>query len=66
VNHTLSVRIVERARDRIGDPDGLVDRKLVLTVEALSETLARHIGHDVEQEAVGLAGVEEGRMLRVL
>ena len=39
------------------DGERLVDRELPLAVEPLAQRLAPDVGHDIEEEPVGLAGV---------
>ena len=66
VNDAVPVRVVERARDLARDPHRLVDRQLLLAVEPVAERLALDVRHDVVQEAVGGAGIEQREDVRVL
>jgi hypothetical protein len=66
VDHALRVGVGQRLRRFAGDPDGLVDGKLLLAVEPGAERLALHERHDVVQEPVGLARVVEAEDVGVL
>jgi len=66
VDHPPPVGVVQRVRHLGGDPHGLVDRELGVAVELAPQRLALDVGHDVVQEAGGLAGVEEGEDVGVL
>ena len=66
VDDAVAVRVVERGGDLAGDPDRVVDRELLLPVEPVAQRLALDERHDVEEEAVGLARVEQREDVRVL
>jgi hypothetical protein len=53
----LAVRVVERRGHLAGQLDGLFDAQLRFAVELPPERLALDVGHDVEQQPVGLARV---------
>ena len=57
VDDPPSVRIVQRVGHLAGDPHRVLDRELLLPVQPIAQALALDVGHDAEQEAVGLAGV---------
>jgi hypothetical protein len=59
MDDSLPMSVVERLSDVRGDPHRIVHGKLMLTVDAVAEGLALDVRHDVEQEAVGLAGIEQ-------
>ncbi len=61
MNDAEAVRVVEGVGDLLGDPQGHVDRKLTLADQPVVQGLALQKGHDVVQEAVGFAGVEQGK-----
>jgi hypothetical protein len=62
----VAVGVVQGVGHLGGDPDGVGHRQLLLPIEALPERLALDERHHVEQEAVGLARVEQGQDVRVL
>ncbi len=64
--HAMPMSVVESARDLAGQAYCPRNRKLFLAVEPLAEGLAGHEGHDVEEEPVRLARVEEGQNMRML
>jgi hypothetical protein len=66
VDHAVPVGVVERRGHLARDADGLVHRKLLLAVQPVAERLALDVRHDVEQERVGLARVEQRQDVRVL
>jgi hypothetical protein len=66
VDHAPLVRRLQRARHLLRQRDRLVDRQLMLTVEALPERLPFHVRHHVEEEGVRLSRVEEREDMRVL
>ena len=57
VDHLVAMGMVESIGDCGSDPNGLVHRKLFLSVDAVPEGLALHIRHHVEQEAIGLTRI---------
>jgi len=66
VDHPLAVGVVQRLRHLGRDPDGVADRQLLLAGEPVPERLARDEGHDVEDRALDLTGVEQRQDVRVL
>ena len=66
VDHAVPVRVVERVGDLARDPHRVVDRELLLAVEPVAERLALDERHDVVEEAVGLARVEQREDVRML
>ena len=62
----MAVGVVERVGDLAGDPYGLVHRELLLARQPDAEALALDVRHDVEDEAVGLARVEQRQNVGVL
>jgi hypothetical protein len=59
VHHALTVRVVQRPRDLLGDAQRLLDRHPLLAVEEGAQRVAADVRHDVVQERVRLAGVDE-------
>ena len=59
VDHAEAVGVAQRVGDFAGDLEGVVDRQLLLAVQALPEWLPRHVGHHVVQQAIGFPGVVE-------
>ena len=66
VDHPVPVGVVERRGHLGGDPHRVGHGELLLPVEPAPERLALDEGHDVEEEAVGLARVEQREDVRVL
>ena len=66
VDHAVPVGVVQRRGDLGGDPDRVGHGELLLPVEPAPERLPLDEGHDVEEEAVGLARVEQRQDVRVL
>ena len=66
VDHPVAVRVVQRVGHLGGDPHRLVDAELRLAVQLVADRLALDVGHDVVEEAVGLARVEQRQDVRVL
>jgi hypothetical protein len=62
----VPVGVIERVGDLAGNAQGVGNRELVLPPEPLAQRLALDERHDVIQEAVGDAGVEEREDMRVL
>ena len=62
----LRVRERERVGDLDQDADRLVHRELALRERGGRGGSPVHVGHDVVEEAVGLAGVEQRQDVRVL
>jgi hypothetical protein len=55
----LLVREVERVCYFSRDLNGVVDGKLFLAIEPIAERFPLDVRHDVEQEAVGFARIEQ-------
>ena len=66
MNDAVLVCIVERSGDGDGDAHGVVHRQLTLTIEAMPQALALDEGHDIEEQPVRLATVEQRKQIRVL
>ena len=66
VNHPVAMSVVERLGHVGGDADGVIDRKLMLTVQPLPQTLPLDRRHHVEEEPVGLPGIVQWQNVRVL
>ena len=65
VHHLVPVGVVQRGRDLAGDGQGVRQRQLPLPLEPLPERAALHVGHDVEEQLAGLAGVVDRKDVRV-
>ena len=66
VDDAVLVRVVERVDHFARDAHRLVDAELRLAIELLAQRLALDVGHDVEQESVGRAGIEQRQDVRML
>ena len=66
VDHAVPVRIVERVGDFARDPHRFVDAELRLAIQLLAERLALDVGHDVVEEAVRRARIEQRQDVRML
>ncbi len=66
VDHAVLVRVLERFGHVGGDLHRLVHWKLVLAVELPPQRLSLHVRHDVVEERVGVARVEQREDARVL
>ena len=66
MDHAMPVRVVERARDGRGDVHRVVHRELLLALEARAQALALDVRHDVEQQTIGLARVEQREQVGML
>ena len=66
MNDSSAVGVVECPSDIARKPEGLVHRKLTLTVQPLPKALPLHERHDVEERSVRLSRIEEGQDVRVL
>ena len=62
----MAVGVVEGAGDFLREADGVVDGELLLAGQAAAEGLALDERHDVVEEAVGLAGVDQPQDVRML
>jgi hypothetical protein len=65
VHHTEPMRVLERLRDLRRDADRILHRQLVLPVQSVPQAFPLHVRHHVEEEAAGLAGVEEREDVRM-
>jgi hypothetical protein len=66
VNDPSAVGVVECLGHIGGDVDSVSDRKLMLSVEAILQRVAFHVGHHIEEKAVGFAGVVQWKDMRML
>src|SRR4051794_19208678 len=66
MDHAVRMRVPQRARDTARDANHIVDGELMFAVELRAQRLSLHERHDIEQESVGLAAVEQGKEVRVL
>jgi hypothetical protein len=66
MDHVVAMRVVERVRDLSRDPDRLIDAELFLAIEFVAQRLALDVRHDVIEEGVGFARVEQRKDMRVL
>src|SRR6185437_8147476 len=66
LNHTVAVRVVERARHLGSDLHRIRDRELLLAPQAITQRLALHVGHHVVRGSVHLAAVDETEDVRML
>jgi hypothetical protein len=66
VDDVVAVGVVQGVGHVPGDLDRLLDAELSFPVDAVPERLTLDVGHDVVEEAVGLAGVEEGKDVGML
>ena len=60
------VRVLQRARERDGDPYRLVHGELLLTIDPTSKGLTFDEWHHVEQQPVGFAAIEQRQEVGVL
>jgi hypothetical protein len=65
MDHVLSVRIVECRGDLLGKMERIIDWELLLAVQPLAQRLAGDERHDIVEEPVGLARVEQWKDVRV-
>ena len=66
VDDAVAVGVVECARHLLGDYDRVLDAQLLLSVQSFPERLPLHMRHDVEEESIRLARIEERQDVRVL
>ena len=66
VNDPLLVRMFECARDFARDAQRVVDRQLPFALKACPQGLAAHIRHDVIQQSIGRARIEQRQNVRML
>ena len=65
VDDPAAVRVTQRVRHLSRDLDGIVQRELLLAVQPLPQRLTLGVGHDVEEQPVGLARIVERQDVRV-
>ena len=66
VDDALAVGVVQRRCDRASMPDGFIDRELLLAVEAFAQRLPFDVGHDVVQQPICVAGIEQRQDVRMV
>ena len=66
VDDALAMGVIERARDLRRDAHRVGDRQLLLPRDPLPQRLAVHERHDVEEQAIGVAGVMQRQDVRML
>ena len=66
VDHALPVGERQGVGDLDQQADGVVNRELALAGQPLAQRLAVHVGHDVPEESLALAGVEHWQDVRML
>ena len=66
MDHTTVVRVLQCLGHRSRYLHRLINGQLLLAVDSLPERFPLHMRHDIEQEAVRLAGVEQRQDVRVL
>jgi hypothetical protein len=66
MDDTVLVGVLQRAADLPGNLERDLERKLALPCDPLAERLAFGKGHDVVEQAAGLAGVVQRKDVRVL
>ncbi len=60
------MRVVQRVGHLGRDPHRLLDPQLLLAVQLVAQRLALDVGHDVVEEAIGLARIEQREDVGVL
>ena len=66
MDNVVAMRVVERAPNLTRDAHRVVDRQLRLPGQPFPERLALDEGHDVVQQSVGVARIDEAKDMRVL
>ena len=66
VHNAHRVGFAERIRYRDGDGQGISHRQLRFPLESRAQRLAAHVGHDVEEQSIGRAAVEQSENMRML
>jgi len=61
----VAVRVGERVGHLATDLERVLERQLLLTLQPVAQGLPFDEGHDVEERAVGLAGVEQRKDVRM-
>ena len=59
MDDAAAVRVAQGVGYFAGDGEGVIERELLLAVEPVAERLPLDVGHDIVEEAVGLAGVKQ-------
>ena len=65
MNHSAPVGVAQRVSHLAGDTQRVVERQLLLAVQPVSQRLALDQRHGIEEEAIGLARVEQRQDVRV-
>ena len=66
MNDVIAVGVVESAGDSASDSEGFLESQLSLAVHPVAERLPLDVGHNVKQEAAGIAGIEERKYVGVI
>ena len=66
VDHAVLVGVLQRVGHLAGDAHRVLDGQLLLARQPVAQRLALDVGHDVEDQPVGLARVEQREDVRVL
>jgi hypothetical protein len=66
VDHPVLVRVLDRSSDLLRDRQGLLDAELLVAGQPVPQRLAPDVGQDIPQEALVLAGGDEGEDVRVV
>ena len=66
MNYPMLVGMLQRTRHLLRDRQGFVYAELLLPLQFLAERLTSDEGNDVPEEAVALAGVDEGEDVRMI
>ncbi len=66
MDHVVPMRVGKRVRDGGGDLDRFIDPELRFAIQLVTQRLAVDERHDVIQERVGLARIEQRKDVRVL
>ena len=61
MNQPVAVRVPQAFGDLLDDPHRLLHRELTLAEQAVPKRLAVDVGHDVVEDPVGLARIEDGQ-----
>jgi hypothetical protein len=66
VHDPVAVGVAQRVSHFAGDLEGVFEGELLLPVEPVPQRLALDVRHDIVEQPVGLAGVEEWKDVRVV
>ena len=66
MDHAVAVCVIEGAGNRHGDAHRLVHRKLFFAIDAMPQRFALDERHDVEQQPIGFARIEQRKQIGVL